>query len=255
LEKRTTPTESDFPPKLSQPARRALAGAGIQNLHQLTRFSQGEIRRLHGIGPKGLAQLRSALAERGLSFQKENRQAHMKQTEKPGRKTSTDALPKIERRPAHSYAAVRMQVPLPFGKYLQPAWAKVDDWLARQGLSHGPAIIRYWTTDMSAKLDIDVGFVTDHAFPASQGIVTDVLPSGRYATLVHIGPYQGKGVYKANVAIIEWAKTNGIGWKTSTIDGVEWWDSRVEWYFNDPATDKDPKKYKTELTFRVADDS
>lgn len=60
--------ESNLPVKLSQPAQRALAGAGIQRLEQLTSFSEAEIKQLHGIGPNALSQLRSALAENGLSF-------------------------------------------------------------------------------------------------------------------------------------------------------------------------------------------
>ncbi len=55
-------------PKLSQPAHRALAGAGIQNLKQLTKVSESEIKQLHGMGPKALGELRQALAERGWSF-------------------------------------------------------------------------------------------------------------------------------------------------------------------------------------------
>ena len=62
--------ETDLPAKLSQPAQRALAGAGIQRLEQLTRFTEEQIKQLHGIGPNALAQLRSALAARGLSFAK-----------------------------------------------------------------------------------------------------------------------------------------------------------------------------------------
>jgi len=61
--------ESDLP-KLGQPAHRALAAAGIQKLEQLTRFSEAEIKQLHGIGPNALAKLRQALAARGLSFAK-----------------------------------------------------------------------------------------------------------------------------------------------------------------------------------------
>jgi effector-binding domain-containing protein len=163
-----------------------------------------------------------------------------------------NTIPKIEHREAHPYAAVRMQVPIPFGKFLQPAWSKVHNWLAGQGISHGPAIIRYLTTDMSTKLDIEVGFVIDKAIPGADGILTDVLPAGQYATLIYTGSYKGKGVYKANVAIIEWAKENGIAWNVSNKAGVEWWDSRVEWYLSDPNADPDPKKYLTELTFMVA---
>lgn len=60
--------ESDFP-KLSRPAQRALAGAGITRLEQLTGYGESEIRQLHGIGPRALKTLREALAVKGLSFQ------------------------------------------------------------------------------------------------------------------------------------------------------------------------------------------
>jgi len=60
--------KGDLPPGLAQPAQRALAGAGIQRLEQLTKFSEEEIKQLHGIGPNALKQLHRALAVRGLSF-------------------------------------------------------------------------------------------------------------------------------------------------------------------------------------------
>jgi hypothetical protein len=66
--KRSDQSESDLPAKLSQPAQRALAGAGIKSLKQLTRFSEAEIKKLHGIGPNAMKQLHEALAAKGLSF-------------------------------------------------------------------------------------------------------------------------------------------------------------------------------------------
>jgi hypothetical protein len=60
--------ESDLPPGLAAPARRALDGAGITRLDQLARLSEAEVKALHGIGPNALAVLRRALAARGLSF-------------------------------------------------------------------------------------------------------------------------------------------------------------------------------------------
>jgi len=63
--------EGDLPPELAQPARRALAGAGIQRLEQLTQFSEAEVKQLHGIGPNALNQLRRALSARDLSFANE----------------------------------------------------------------------------------------------------------------------------------------------------------------------------------------
>ncbi len=61
-------THSDLPEKLGQPAYRALAGAGIQRLEQLTQFSEAEIKKIHGIGPNALGKLREALAAKGLAF-------------------------------------------------------------------------------------------------------------------------------------------------------------------------------------------
>lgn len=58
-------------PKLSTPAQRALAGAGITRLEQLTGWREKDIARLHGIGPNAIHALRAALAERGLSFKPE----------------------------------------------------------------------------------------------------------------------------------------------------------------------------------------
>ena len=60
--------ESDFPAGLAKPAQRALASAGYTRLDQLTKVTEAELRALHGMGPKAIAQLREALAQRGQTF-------------------------------------------------------------------------------------------------------------------------------------------------------------------------------------------
>jgi hypothetical protein len=55
-------------PKLSQPAHRALASVGISNLTQLSRHTEKEIADLHGMGPKGINELKRALRAKGLNF-------------------------------------------------------------------------------------------------------------------------------------------------------------------------------------------
>jgi effector-binding domain-containing protein len=164
--------------------------------------------------------------------------------------------PKLEDRKEQHYVAIRTAVPIPFGKYLAPLWEEVETWLKSQGVPpsiHGPAIIRYLTTDMSKKLDIEVGFVVDRALSGNDRILADVFPAGNYATLLYTGSYKGKGIYKATVALLDWAKDNGIVWNTSTKNGVEWWNGRVEWYLTDPAKEPDTKKYQTELAFLTAE--
>jgi hypothetical protein len=55
-------------PRVGAPATRALNAAGIQQLEQLTHFTEADIKQLHGVGPNALDRLRRALAANGLSF-------------------------------------------------------------------------------------------------------------------------------------------------------------------------------------------
>ncbi len=64
---RDEPT-NDFPPGLAQPALRALRAAGYTRLEQFTSITEAELLKLHGMGPKALGLIRSALQARGLSF-------------------------------------------------------------------------------------------------------------------------------------------------------------------------------------------
>lgn len=59
--------EHDFP-KIGQPATRALLAAGYTSLDQLTKLTEADILKLHGMGPKALGILRQALAGQGQAF-------------------------------------------------------------------------------------------------------------------------------------------------------------------------------------------
>jgi hypothetical protein len=65
---KTGEAATDFPTGLSKPAQRALAGAGYGQLEQLAAVREAELLEPHGMGPKGLRILRSALQARSLSF-------------------------------------------------------------------------------------------------------------------------------------------------------------------------------------------
>jgi hypothetical protein len=60
--------ESNLPPRMGAPALRALASVGVTRLEQLTTFTEKDIKKLHGMGPKGIKQLHDALEQRGLAF-------------------------------------------------------------------------------------------------------------------------------------------------------------------------------------------
>lgn len=64
-------SKTALPAKLSKPAQRALSGAGITHLEQLTEMTEAELMKLHGMGPKAMQQISDVLKENGLSFAKE----------------------------------------------------------------------------------------------------------------------------------------------------------------------------------------
>ncbi|MGG0206458.1 Uncharacterized protein BWINRA5_01606 [Bacillus mycoides] len=66
-EKERKPKEG-FLSLLSSPARRALEHHGITTEAELSKYSEKEILKLHGIGPASLPKLRAALEDKGLSF-------------------------------------------------------------------------------------------------------------------------------------------------------------------------------------------
>ena len=57
-----------FLPKLSAPAKRALEGAGITSIKELSRRREADVMSLHGMGPASLPHMRAALKEAGLTF-------------------------------------------------------------------------------------------------------------------------------------------------------------------------------------------
>ena len=63
-----TPGENPFPPGVSKPALRALASAGYTSVDQLANANERELAALHGMGPKALGILRSALIAKGKAL-------------------------------------------------------------------------------------------------------------------------------------------------------------------------------------------
>lgn len=67
----THPNAAAFPSGVGGPALRALHTAGILSLSDVARRSEKELSALHGVGPKALRILKSALKAQGRSLRPE----------------------------------------------------------------------------------------------------------------------------------------------------------------------------------------
>lgn len=69
------PTGPSDLPNIGRPATSALGQIGVRNVEQLSSYTEREILALHGVGPKAIRILRPAMAERGISFRRDDDQS------------------------------------------------------------------------------------------------------------------------------------------------------------------------------------
>lgn len=60
--------KTEFPASMGKVAPRELANAGYTKLKQLTKVTEAELLKIHGVGPKAIRILREELKEKGMSF-------------------------------------------------------------------------------------------------------------------------------------------------------------------------------------------
>lgn len=65
---RVASPDNDLPRAIGAPATRALIAAGYTELSQLANVPAGELKKLHGVGPRALRLLQEALEQQGMSL-------------------------------------------------------------------------------------------------------------------------------------------------------------------------------------------
>jgi len=127
--------------------------------------------------------------------------------------------------------------------------------LAGQGVPPaGAPFLRYHLFDLDRELLIDAGIPVEGDFTldgAGDDILTDVLPAGRYATVDHVGPYDG--LVQATSDLLDWAARQHVEFDVRPSEVGDVWVSRLEIYQTDPAEQPDPALWRTTLAFRLAD--
>jgi effector-binding domain-containing protein len=125
-------------------------------------------------------------------------------------------------------------------------------WLAKRGIgTAGFPFFRYNVIDMQHLLQLEWGVPVSTAFSGDERVLSNVLPAGRYATLIHAGPFSG--LMAATAALLKWVDESGL--KLDMTKGPEGdrFACRLETYLTDPSVEPDSKKWQTEIAMRLAD--
>jgi DNA gyrase inhibitor GyrI len=175
-------------------------------------------------------------------------------------------MPEIQARAEQPYVAIRARVTMAELGELGARFGDVFAWLGARGLAPaGAPFFRYRVIDMMQGLEVDAGVPVAVPVPVpvagggdgggggggggDGGIVADVLPAGRYATLTHVG--SPDELVTANKTLLDWAAEQGLAFDMSPGEDGERWGSRLEIYLTDPAQEPDLSKWVTELAFRL----
>lgn len=159
--------------------------------------------------------------------------------------------PEITERAAQPYVAIRAQVTMQGLGDLADRLGSVFGWLAARGLEPaGAPFFRYNVIDMEREL-VEAGVPVEAGADGDDQVLSGVLPGGRYATLTHVGPYDGLAAATAD--LLHWAGEHGIRWDMAAGDDGERWGARLEIYLTDPGSQPDPSTWATQLAFRLAD--
>lgn len=164
------------------------------------------------------------------------------------------AQPKLVERPEQPYVAIRGRVTMDSIPSIADRFPELFGWLGEQGIAPaGPPFLKYSLFDSDGILEIEVSApvaeLPDTA--ASDVIVSGSIPAGRFASLVHVGPYDG--LRDANERLLGWIAEQQLACDAIDTPAGERWGGRLEIYHTDPRQELDPADWTTELAFRLAD--
>ena len=166
--------------------------------------------------------------------------------------------PKIEDRTEQQYLAIRSEVTNGIPAVVDRTFPQLFAWLGQHGVEPaGPPFIRYLEVDEAGEpLEIEVAApVAGDAPPADDTVRADTLPAGRYATLIHTGPYRKEDVPDlgdAQVALRTWTEQQGIVTGRPSERGSSL-AACVEHYRIGPPMEADWTKWETELAYLVVE--
>jgi effector-binding domain-containing protein len=166
--------------------------------------------------------------------------------------------PQIEQRDALPYLAIRSEVTNGIPAVVDTTFPQLFAWLGERGIAPaGPPFIRYLEVDHDEEpLEIEVAApVASGTKPGDDTVRAGVLPEGRYATVVHTGPYRHDDVpdlVDAQAALRSWTEQQGVVTGRPSERGTSL-AACVEHYRIGPPTEEDWTKWETELAYLIVE--
>lgn len=163
---------------------------------------------------------------------------------------TTIGKPKIDQRPKLLYMGIRTLAPFKgMPKVLDRISKELTTWVDENKVkTSGPPFLRFHVIDMRGFMDISFCVPVRKALPDTGEVKSDVIPAGRYASLI----YSGGGI-SANRALIEWVRAQGLDFDSWENEQGDNFRGRYETYLTDPKIEPRKSKWKIEVAIKLAD--
>ena len=169
----------------------------------------------------------------------------------PNTKTMV-SKPKVYERPDEHYMGIRVQTPFKgmFTLIDKHLLKEVRAWLQQEDVEPaGRPFFRYYVINMEGEMDVEVGIPVATPLSGNGRIRPNVLPGGRYASLIYVGTgYTGSG------ALTRWALENGIAFDQWDVPNGTAFRARYERYLTDPKIQPLKSKWECEVAIKLVDD-
>jgi effector-binding domain-containing protein len=168
--------------------------------------------------------------------------------------------PLIQWRAAQSYVGIPAQVASEkeFRAAVDRDFPELFGWFRDNGIQPaGPPFIRYLEVAGDGQpLRFELGAPTTANVSGGGTVHADALPAGRYATLVHTGPYnsaEAPDLSDARAELLEWVRGQGIELNGSETARGAAFEACVERYLTNAAIEPDWSKWRTELAYLISE--
>jgi GyrI-like small molecule binding protein len=165
--------------------------------------------------------------------------------------------PRLEERAERPYLAIACRVTDGVPAAVDPAFPALFGWLRDHAIAPaGPPLIRYLTLDAGGDpLEIEVCAPVAAGTAGDERVRAGVVPAGRYAALLHVGPYRHETVpdlAAAREVLQTFVAAHGLAY--ARPDGSRLLlPCALEEFRIGPVEERDWTRWETELAFLVAE--
>ncbi|MBO0611200.1 GyrI-like domain-containing protein [Myceligenerans salitolerans] len=158
--------------------------------------------------------------------------------------------PVITTRPASPYVGWRRTIHVDQFPEVADKIPVTLEWLEEHGVTvNGAPFFRYHVVRLPDHVDVSCCIPVEGESPVGPGMVADVLPAGRYASVRHVG--HPDELVELTAELVEWGTSTGRSWDVTSDGSDDVWSGRVETYFSPP--DVPIEQWETEVAIRLAD--